>query len=177
MRRADAPPPGWYPDPTGCTRLRWWDGLDWTDHRRPPPPAGLTRVAEEVHESFREHPDTSRDPPLKTRARQATQGRDDAAELMAEVRQAARDEVDRAVDRLSHQARDATRRLEPLINQYGDRLLRWLRTIGIVIVALVVLWLVLQAFTQASLMDWLGERIDNLTGGWSGAPAARPGGG
>lgn len=24
--------PGWYPDPSGQARLRWWDGRAWTDH-------------------------------------------------------------------------------------------------------------------------------------------------
>ncbi|MCP9622161.1 DUF2510 domain-containing protein [Nocardia otitidiscaviarum] len=26
------PPPGWYPDPSGIARLRWWDGVRWTEH-------------------------------------------------------------------------------------------------------------------------------------------------
>lgn len=30
-----APPQGWYPDPTGTTRLRWWDGTTWTQHTAP----------------------------------------------------------------------------------------------------------------------------------------------
>jgi Protein of unknown function (DUF2510) len=29
---APATPPGWYPDPHGLARLRWWDGQQWTDH-------------------------------------------------------------------------------------------------------------------------------------------------
>lgn len=25
-------PPGWHPDPSGRSRLRWWDGTRWSDH-------------------------------------------------------------------------------------------------------------------------------------------------
>lgn len=29
-------PAGWYPDPAGGTRTRWWDGTQWTDHFQEP---------------------------------------------------------------------------------------------------------------------------------------------
>jgi hypothetical protein len=29
---AQVVPAGWYPDPHGAARLRWWDGARWTDH-------------------------------------------------------------------------------------------------------------------------------------------------
>lgn len=163
MRRADAPPPGWYPDPTGGSQLWWWDGLDWTDHRRAPPNPGLAQVEEHVATAEREVAERRPRSQGDTRA-SVTRTRDETAAIMAEVRKVAREEVDRGVDRLSDRARDATRRLEPLISQYGDRVMRWIRNVGIVAIALLVLWMLLQTFAQASLMDWLGERVDNLVG-------------
>ena len=31
------PPAGWYPDPEGSDRKRWWDGSGWTDQLQAPP--------------------------------------------------------------------------------------------------------------------------------------------
>lgn len=165
MRTSEAPPAGWYPDPTGRAGLRWWNGLDWTDHRRAPVPrahdadaAGAAPAPTDV---------TGRVQDAAARGQQAARSRtrDDTAEIMTEVRKVAREEVDRAVNLVTQRASDAARGFEPLISQYGDRVMRWVRNLGIIAIALIVLWLVLQTVAQTSLLDWLGDRIDNLTDG------------
>lgn len=34
------PPPGWYDDPRDLTRLRWWDGVEWTGYDAARPASG-----------------------------------------------------------------------------------------------------------------------------------------
>jgi hypothetical protein len=34
-RSADLAPFGWYPDPAGSDRMRWWDGQRWTEKLEP----------------------------------------------------------------------------------------------------------------------------------------------
>jgi len=31
----ELPPPGWYRDPEAPELQRWWDGSQWSEHRRP----------------------------------------------------------------------------------------------------------------------------------------------
>jgi hypothetical protein len=35
MTNPTAPPPGWYSDAEQQGMNRWWDGVNWTDHRQP----------------------------------------------------------------------------------------------------------------------------------------------
>lgn len=170
MKTSEAPRPGWYPDPTGGSWLRWWDGLDWTDHRRSPPTAGLTGAAEEVARPPARTADDTASQFKSTARAAAPRARDETAEIMAEVRKTAREEVDRAVNTLSDRARDATRGIEPLISQYGDRVMKWIRNLGIILIALVVLWMVLQTFAQTSLMNWVGDRVDSIFEGSARLP-------
>ena len=43
---AEMPPAGWYNDPEG-DGLRWWDGSQWTEHRRLQSPASIADRLEE----------------------------------------------------------------------------------------------------------------------------------
>lgn len=156
--RADAPPPGWYPDPEGGSRLRWWHGTDWSDRYRPPPTAAeLHRV--QATSVTKTQPSAT---PATTGERRAVT-RHEVEEIVAEVRKAARSEVERAADLFSQRARAATRELQPLVSEYTNRIVRWLRIAVIVVIVAVIAWFVFEAIAQVTFFDWLGERIDNLT--------------
>jgi len=45
--------PGWYSDPLGSGRLRWWDGQRWTEHVHPPEerPAQQSPQAQQAHQA------------------------------------------------------------------------------------------------------------------------------
>lgn len=167
MRKVDAPPAGWYPDPEHASRLRWWDGLDWTDIRRAPPSNAELMAAEENREFFdRAQVPTGYVPPASGISQQ------DASQIIAEVRNVARQEVDRAAEEFSHRARTAVRSVTPLITEYASDVKKWIRRIVIIGIVLLVGYFVFQVIVQASFFDWLGERIDNLNeesgAGWVG---------
>ena len=48
-------PSGWYDDPDDPTKLRYWDGILWSDRTMPKVRAGLEHVGEARPESEREH--------------------------------------------------------------------------------------------------------------------------
>lgn len=160
MRKVDAPPAGWYPDPQSRTRLRWWDGLDWTDIRRAPP-SSAELTAAEADRALRPSGD------FVAAGRPAPgefgYSRQDAQEIIAEVRNVARAEVDRAAQEFSQRATTAARSFTPLITEYTSKLLRWVKlAIGLAFV-LFALWLTFQIIAQQSFFEWVGDRIDNLT--------------
>ncbi len=39
-------PFGWYPDPAGTGMVRWWNGMQWTDHLDLPRPETPVRELE-----------------------------------------------------------------------------------------------------------------------------------
>lgn len=167
MRRVDAPRAGWYPDPESRTSLRYWDGLDWTDARRSPPSAAELLSYEQRAEFEATHQYV---PPVPAPADFAYRGaRADNQQIVEEVRRAARGEVDRAADLFSQRARQMQRDIVPLVSDYTNRLVRWIRFAAIVAVVLLVAYFVFQVVAQASLFEWIGDRIDNFTDDQNGA--------
>jgi len=162
MRRADAPPAGWYPDPQNRSRLRWWDGLDWTDIRRPVPSDAELLSFEQLLDQERQMAGGARlTPPSELAPRQAS--RAESQEIITQVRNAARSEIDRAAELFTQRATAATRQIEPLISKYSNRAIRWIRWIAVIATVVLVAWLMFQIFAQASLFEWIGDRIDNIT--------------
>lgn len=167
MRREDAPRAGWYPDPEARDRLRYWDGLDWTDARRAPPSQAelLSYEATQAVEA------AARAVVPDWEATQAAVGnaRSDTSDVIEEVRRATRSEIDRAADQFTRRAQAMRRDIEPLISDYTNRIVRWIRWAAIIAVILLVAYFVFQVVAQASLFEWIGDRIDNLTDENSGA--------
>lgn len=160
MRYADAPPAGWYPDPESRTSLRWWDGFDWSDIRRAPPSNAELNAAEvEFNENN----------PLvavgQQVAKQAASGmsRQDSAQLVDEVRLAARQEIDRAAQEFSSRASTAVRGVTPLISEYASKLSMWFKRALMLAFVVLAAYFVFQVIAQQAFFDWLGDRIDNVT--------------
>ncbi len=165
MRREDAPPSGWYPDPESRTALRWWDGLDWTDARRAPPSNAELRSFESQAEFAAAHQyvPPAQDAVAAASALAARAGRPDSQQVIEDVRRAARGEVDRAAEIFARQARSMQSNIGPLISDYTNRAFKWIRIAVVVAVVLLIAYFVFQVVAQASLFEWIGDRIDNIT--------------
>jgi hypothetical protein len=160
MKLADAPIAGWYPDPQGGTRLRWWDGSDWTDSYRVRPTEYEVATRKAVPAAAAPRPKGSA---LPDAVEQAGAARRDAEAIISEVRKVARSEVERAADLFSARARAATREIEPLITKYSMKFMRPFKIASVILVMAFVGWFVFQFIVQQSFYDWIGDRIDNLT--------------
>ena len=154
MRLVDAPSPGWYPDPERRSKLRWWEGDDWSDDYRPvPSSAVMARL-----EAAAEEPEPTERPWVNDTAPVV-----DASEIAAQVRSATRREVDRAAREISQSVEASIARAKPALLAFIAKVLRWVR-IGVITAAvLVIAWFVIQFIAQATFLSWLGDRIDNIT--------------
>jgi hypothetical protein len=169
MRRIDAPRAGWYPDPESQTNLRFWDGLDWTDARRSPPSAAELLSFEQREAFEAAHRYVAPSAEAATQALSNRAGRPDSQQIVEDVRRAARGEVDRAADLFSQRARQMQRDIVPLVSDYTNRIVKWIRIAAIVAIVLLVAYFVFQVVAQASLFEWIGDRIDNVTNDQNGA--------
>jgi hypothetical protein len=157
MRREDAPRAGWYPDPEGRNNLRYWDGLDWTEARRAPP-SNAELLSYESAQALAAPPSYAPTAPSQRAGALPA----DTAQVVDEVRRATRSEIDRAAQQFAQRAQAMRRDIEPLISDYTNRIVKWIRLAAIVAVVLLVAYFVFQVIAQASLFEWIGDRIDNI---------------
>ncbi len=168
MRVEDAPPAGWYPDPEGGSRLRFWEGTDWSDRYRAPPTAGVMAIQEAAAEQRRiDYQEAGGYVPPVGRSRQETE------EIISQVRQAARAEAERAAHMFRQEVRGATSSISPLISEYTSKITRWFRILSVIAIILLIGWVAFQIFAQVSMFEWIGDRIDNLTDNDAGAAVFR----
>lgn len=156
-------PKGWYPDPSGGTRLRWWDGEDWTDHYRTRPLDSFGHGLADVEVPA-------------ARAAQAAAGglgprevdrivgavqdttRTEMNRAVGELQQAARGEVDRVVGEVRRQVDNVTPLITDTVGQF-TRYLRWAAIIGFLLVVAYFAFQIIAGIGIAELVGDLADRI------------------
>jgi hypothetical protein len=160
MKLTEAPRAGWYPDPEGGTRLRWWDGGDWLDRYRLRPQ--LLLEAQPVAPPVPQAPTTN--PPYNpAQFGSPAQYQAQTAAVVEQVRLAAREEAARATQLFEAKARSLTGEIPPLISQYEHQFMRWFKVALLLSFIVLLAWFIWSVFAQKSLFDWLGDRIDHIT--------------
>jgi hypothetical protein len=161
MKVSDAPRAGWYPDPEGAVRLRWWDGSDWSDRYRLRPLGSQTQGELETQALAPQGVgDQAFDPAQLGNAMHLPP---QTAAVVEQVRLAARAEAQRAAQDFEARARRITGEIPPLISQYTNRFMRWFKVLLTLSFIVLMAWFIYQFFVQKSIFDWLGDRIDNIT--------------
>jgi hypothetical protein len=158
----DLAPAGWYPDPTGGTRLRWWDGEDWSDHYQTRPLDSFGHFAPESAQAA------------------GTVGADaagiasrDIDRIVGAVQSSARTEMDRAVDRLQRTARGEVDRVvgevrrqvgevTPLITETVGQVSRYFRRAVVIGILLVAAYFAFQVIAGIGIAELVGDIADRI---------------
>jgi hypothetical protein len=161
MKVSEAPRAGWYPDPEGASRLRWWDGTDWLDRYRLRPIGAQTQGELETQVQA---PQSSGDQAFDlAQLGNSMQLPPQTAAVVEQVRLAARAEAQRAAQDFEARARRITGEIPPLISQYTNRFMRWFKVALMLSFIVLMAWFIYQVVIQKEFFDWLGDRIDNIT--------------
>lgn len=158
MKLEDAPPAGWYPDPLGGGRLRWWAGTDWTDEYRAP------STATERNTALRAALEAAPSDPVVPAARELRRSARDTDRIVSQVRDATREEVTRAANLFTRRAQTLITQSRSMVAEHAAVFLRWLKIAIVLGAILVIAWFIFQFIAQVTLFEWLGDRLDNVTG-------------
>ena len=83
--------------------------------------------------------------------------------MVSQVREVAREEAEAATQLLNRKVTAAIDQLQRIVADYVGPFVRWFKIAVVTAAVLVITWFVIQFIAQVTLLDWLGDRIDNLT--------------
>jgi hypothetical protein len=132
--------------------------MDWTDEYRSP------STATERDTALRAASPAAPPDPVLPGVGDMRRTARDTDRIVSQVRDATREEVTRAANLFTRQAQNLIAQGRSVVTDYAAPFLRWLKTAILLGAILVIAWFIFQFIAQVTLFEWLGDRIDNVTG-------------